>query len=304
MGKAEIEQFLTALAVKRRVTASTQNQALAAILFLYKDVFGCDPGWLDDVVRAKRPQRLPVILTSQEVEALLRALDGVSWIMAMLFYGSGLRLAECLRLRVKDIDFARNEVLVREGKGKQGSSDDATSRRQGLTCQTSRPLVPPSRTRSKGGIGSGSVARCTGAEVSGSGPRLGLAMGFPGRKDLHRRDPPQRYHVHETVPQRAIREARRRAGIAKPVGPHTLRHCFATHLLEVGYDIRTMQELLGHRDVNPYVPSSEAYRGMIYTHVLNRRGQGVQSPADRLLAGPAGGRLPAGLAGKRTENGG
>ena len=117
MGKAEIQQFLTALAVKRNVAASTQNQALAALLFLYKDVLECDPGWLDDVVRAKRPQRLPVVLTRQEVEGLLAALDGVPWIMAMLLYGSGLRLMECLRLRAKDLDFARNEILVREGKG-------------------------------------------------------------------------------------------------------------------------------------------------------------------------------------------
>ena len=279
MAKAEIEQFLTALAVKRRVAASTQNQALAAILFLYKDVLGRDPGWLDDVVRAKRPQRLPVVLTRQEVERLLAALDGVPWIMAMLLYGSGLRLMECLRLRVKDIDFTKNEILVREGKG---NKDRVTMLPAGVKDPLLRHLDRVRRLHERDlavGFGRVQLPDALARKYPNANREWGWQWVFPAAKICTdpRFGPPQRYHAHETVPQRAIRDARRRAGITKPVGPHTLRHCFATHLLESGYDIRTVQELLGHRDVSTT---------MIYTHVLNRGGRGVQSPADH-LGGPA-----------------
>ncbi len=288
MGKAEIEQFLTALAVNRRVAASTQNQALAAILFLYKDVLGCDPGWLDDVVRAKRPQRLPVVLTRPEVDALLAALEGVSWIMAMLLYGSGLRLTECLRLRVKDIDFTRHEILVREGKG---NKDRVTmlpgAVKEDLLKHLDRVRVLHERDV-KAGFGRVQLPDALAKKYPNANREWGWQWVFPASRICT--DPrfgsAQRFHLHESVLQRAIHDAARKVGIAKPVGPHTLRHSFATHLLEAGYDIRTVQELLGHRDVKTT---------MIYTHVLNRGGHGVQSPADRLLA-TAGAGGPGALA--------
>jgi len=277
MGKAEIERFLTALAVQRRVAPSTQNQALAAILFLYKDVLERDPGWLDDIVRAKRPQRLPTVLMRAEVERLLAALDGVSWVMAMLLYGAGLRLMECLRLRVKDVDFTRNEILVREGKGNR---DRVTMLPAAVRGPLGRHLERVRRLHERdlqAGFGRVQLPDALARKYPNADREWGWQWIFPAARLCRdpRFGPPQRYHLHESVPQRAIREARERAGIATPVGPHTLRHCFATHLLEAGYDIRTVQELLGHRDVSTT---------MIYTHVLNRGGRGVQSPADLLSA--------------------
>jgi integron integrase len=277
MGKQEIEQFLTALAVKRRVASSTQNQALAAILFLYKEVLGQDPGWLDDVVRAKRPQRLPVVLPRQEVEALLAALDGLSWVMAMLLYGSGLRLMECLRLRVKDIDFTRNEILVREGKGdKDRVTMLPVAVKEAFLKHLDRVRQLHERDL-KAGLGHVQLPDALARKYPNANREWGWQWVFPAARICTdpRFGPPQRFHLHESVPQRAIHEAARKVGIAKPVGPHTLRHSFATDLLVAGYDIRTVQELLGHRDVKTT---------MIYTHVLNRGGHGVQSPADRLLA--------------------
>lgn len=282
MGKVEIEQFLTALAVERHVSASTQNQALAAVLFLYRQVLACEPGWLDDVVRAKRVERLPVVLTREEVQALLAALDGVPWLMAMLLYGSGLRLMECLRLRVKDIECARHEILVREGKG---NKDRVTMLAAAVQEPLGRHLERVRRLHERdlrAGFGRVQLPDALARKYPNAAREWGWQWVFPAAKICTdpRFGPPQRYHLHETVPQRALREARQRAGINKPVGPHTLRHCFATHLLEDGYDIRTVQELLGHRDVSTT---------MIYTHVLNRGGRGVQSPADH-LGGPASGR--------------
>jgi len=276
MGKAEIEHFLTALAVKRKVAASTQNQALAAILFLYKDVLGCDPGWLDDIVRAKRPQRLPTVLTRHEVAALLGALTGVGWLMAMLLYGSGLRLKECLRLRVKDIDFTRNEIVVREGKGKKDRVTMLpTAVKEPLRAHLERVRRLHERDLAAG-FGRVALPDALARKYPNADREFGWQWVFPASRICT--DPrfgaPQRYHLHKSVPQRAIHDAARRAGLIKPVGPHTMRHSFATQLLEGGYDIRTVQELLGHRDVKTT---------MIYTHVLNRGGHGVQSPADRLL---------------------
>ena len=278
MGPAEITRFLTALAVERHVSASTQNQALAALLFLYREVLGCDPGWLDGIVRAKRPQRLPVVLTGHEVAALLAQLDGVKRLMVMLLYGSGLRLLECLHLRVKDLDFERNEIVVREGKG---NKDRVTM----LPAAVKEPLmVNLERVRAlherdlQAGRGQVPLPDALTRKYPNADREWGWQWVFPAaRTGVDPRTGQRfRWHVHETVLQRAVHEAARRARLGKPVGPHTMRHCFASHLLEAGYDIRTVQELLGHRDVATT---------MIYTHVLNRGGRGVESPADRLLAG-------------------
>ena len=272
---AEITQFLTALAVERRVSASTQNQALAALLFLYREVFGRDPGWLEGLVRAKRPRRLPTVLARPEVGALLAAVNGVNWIMAMLLYGAGLRLRECLRLRVKDIDFVRNEVVVREGKG---NKDRVTM----LPASVKQPLVEHlecvrhlHERDLAAGFGRVMLPDALARKYPNASREWGWQWVFPAAKICRaaRFGEPQRFHIHESVLQKAIHAAARAARIAKPVGPHTLRHCFATDLLAAGYDIRTVQELLGHKDVTTT---------MIYTHVLNRGGRGVVSPADRL----------------------
>ena len=281
MGKAEMEQFLTALAVDRHVSASTQNQALAAVLFLYQQVLGCEPGWLDDVVRAKRGERLPVVLTRAEVQALLAALDGVAWIMAMLLYGAGLRLMECLRLRVKDIEFSRNEIVVREGKGNKDRVTMLPGAVKEVLQVHLRQVRDVHARDLRAGYGRVQLPDALARKYPNASREWPWQWVFPAARLC--RDPrfgePQRFRIHESVLQKAIHGAARDAGIGKPVGPHTLRHCFATHLLEAGYDIRTVQELLGHRDVKTT---------MIYTHVLNRGGRGVESPADRLSAVPRG----------------
>lgn len=281
MGPDEITAFLTHLAVQRHVSASTQNQALAALLFLYGKVLASDPGWLDGIVRAKRPERLPVVLTHPEVGKLLGQLRGASWLMAALLYGSGLRLFECLRLRVKDLDFDRREILVREGKG---NKDRVTVLPGQLCTPLARHLDTVRRQHDRdlqSGFGRVLMPDALAEKYRNVDREWCWQWVFPAARIC--RDPrwgpvPRRHHVHESVLQKAIRAAAKRAGMMKPVGPHTLRHCFATHLLDAGYDIRTVQELLGHRDVKTT---------MIYTHVLNRGGRGVESPADRLLAGHA-----------------
>jgi integron integrase len=275
MGEDEITQFLSALAVQGEVSASTQNQALCALVFLYRHVLGQNLGWLDDVVRAKRPQRLPVVLTRPEVRALLGALDGVHWIMVSLLYGSGLRLLECLRLRVKDMDFSSHQILIREGKGHK-------DRRTILPAAVKEPLADHlDRVHQRhqhdlaAGFGRVYVPDALQRKYPNANREWGWQWVFPAsqisldpRSGEHRR-----HHLHESVLQRAVKEAARTIGLTKATNCHTLRHSFATHLLEDGYDIRTIQELLGHRDVKTT---------MIYTHVLNRGGKGVYSPMDRL----------------------
>ena len=275
MGKSEVEQFLTHLAVERNVAASTQNQALSAILFLYKEVLQQDIGWLDNMEHAKRPARLPVVLTATEVRAVLAHLDGRHRLMANLLYGSGLRLMECVRLRVKDLDFEYRQLTVRDGK-----------RQNDRRTLLPESLIEPLKTHLadvkivhhqdlQEGFGDVYLPFALARKYPDAGREWGWQYVFPALKRSV--DPcsqvERRHHLDEQLLQRAVKEAVRAAGIAKPATPHTLRHSFATHLLMAGYDIRTIQELLGHKDVSTT---------MIYTHVLNRGGRGVASPLDAL----------------------
>lgn len=273
MGEAEINAFLTHLAVVGRVSASTQNQALAAILFLYRHVIGREVGTLDEVVRARKPVRLPVVMTREEVRAVLGQLSGDKWLMASFMYGSGLRLMECIRLRVQDLDFQRGEVLVRDGKG---GNDRVTMLPESLEASTKEHLVKV-RAIHKNDVADGwgrvQMPDALDRKYPNAPYDWRWQWVFPQEKRWKNAKTGEegRHHIHETVLQRAVKEAVHRAGIVKHVGCHTFRHCFATHLIEGGYDIRTVQELLGHRDVSTT---------MIYTHVLNKGGRGVRSPID------------------------
>lgn len=275
MGEPEINAFLTGLAVDGHVAASTQNQALAALLFLYRHVLGRPPGDLGSVIRARRPRRLPVVLTRDEVRAVLSQLEGDPWLVAALLYGAGLRLGECLRLRVLDIDFARGEIVVRDGKG---GKDRVTMLPQTVVAGLHEHLGRVERLHSRDlalGWGRVQLPDALARKYPSAAAEWRWQWVFPQR---HRwRDPATgrqgRHHIDETVVQRAVAQAVRRSGIVKRASCHTLRHSFATHLLESGHDIRTIQELLGHKDVRTT---------MVYTHVLNRGGLGVRSPADAL----------------------
>jgi len=275
MGEDEITRFLSALAVHGHVSASTQNQALCALVFLYRHVLGQSLGWLDDIARAKRPQRLPVVLTKPEVKALLGALEGVHWIMASLLYGAGLRLLECLRLRVKDIDFASHQILLRQGKGNKDRRTMLPAAVQELLTAHLEHVRQRHQHDLAQGFGRVLVPNALQRKYPHANSEWGWQWVFPSSQIS--RDPRsgerRRHHLHESVLQRAVKEAARNIGLTKPASCHTLRHSFATHLLEDGYDIRTIQERLGHQDVKTT---------MIYTHVLNRGGQGVYSPMDRL----------------------
>ena len=279
MGGPEIEAFLTHLAVEKNVAASTQNQAFAALLFLYHKVLDIELGPID-AVRAQQPQRLPVVLSVDEIRRLLAQIKGrhgVHKLMAELMYGSGLRLLECCRLRVKDVDFARRQMIVREGKGDKDRAVPLPDRLQGpLQAQIDRVRAIHEEDRAEG---YGRVWLPTALrEKSPSADReLGWQYLFPStRLSVDPRDPggpPRRQHIHENSLQKAVRAAVLACGMTKKVSCHALRHSFATHLLEAGNDIRTVQELLGHADVSTT---------MIYTHVLQRGACGVQSPLDRL----------------------
>lgn len=276
MGEPEIAAFLSTLATDKRVSASTQNQALNALLFLYQKVLHRKIGLIEGVVRAKRPRRLPVVLTKEEVKRLLGRLEGTPWLMAMLLYGAGLRLMECCRLRVKDIDFSRNQILVRAGKG---DKDRHTMLPVAVREPLLRHLQAIKRQHQEDlrkGLGRVVLPNALERKYPNAGKEWGWQWVFPATSHYTDRvtGEKRRHHLHESVLQRAVKEARLNAGIAKPAGPHTLRHSFATHLLEDGYDIRTVQELLGHADVSTT---------MIYTHVLNRGGRRVRSPADALI---------------------
>lgn len=275
MGKAEVERFLTALAVERHVSAATQNQALNALLFLYRNVLALELGWLNDIVHAKRPQRLPTVLTQHEVRSLLNAVHGTPWLIANLLYGAGLRLTEGLRLGVKDVDFTANHIVVREGKGDKDRITMLPSVvKEPLTVHLARVRTLHQQDLERG-FGRVALPDALERKYRNAAAEWGWQWVFPAshlsvdpRSGMRRR-----YHLYESVPQRALKEAARKVGLSKPANPHILRHSFATHLLEAGSDIRTIQELLGHRDVSTT---------MIYPHVLNRGGRGVASPADRL----------------------
>ena len=281
MGAIEVEAFLSHLAVDRQVSASTQNQAKAALLYLYKQVLGADLPWLDEVVQAKRPQRLPVVLTPSEVRQLLLHVEGTAGLVAQLLYGTGMRLLEALRLRVKDVEFARREVLVREGKG---NKDRVTVLPENLMAPLQAQLHKARALHQKdldAGQGRVYLPHALAVKYPEADRSWAWQYVFPSpvramdpRPDARTGQPMERrHHVYPESVQRGVREAARRAGIDKPVSPHVLRHSFATHLLQAGYDIRTVQELLGHADVSTT---------MIYTHVLNKGGRGVLSPLDAL----------------------
>lgn len=276
LGANEVEAFLTGLAATGQVSASTQNQALAALLFLYRDILNIDLPWMDNLVRAKRSRRIPVVLSTDEIRRLLGMLDGQPWLMAALLYGTGMRLMECVRLRIKDVDFDRNEIVVRDGKG---SKDRRVPLPQKLkeplhhAIERARLLHAHDVAR---GLGRVWLPAALARKYMNAELELGWQYVFPAAKPS--RDPNsgmvRRHHVDEAILQRAVKNARAKAGILKPATCHTLRHSFATHLLEAGHDIRTVQELLGHKDLSTT---------QIYTHVLGRGAGGILSPLDREL---------------------
>jgi integron integrase len=274
LGRDAILQFLTALADRAQLSASSQTQALSALIFLYREVLKVDLGAIGAIVRAKQPARLPVVLTREEVRALLDRLQGVPRVVCILLYGSGLRLLEALQLRVKDVDFAAGEIRVRRAKG---AKDRVTVLPGGLTAELKHHLDRVRRLHRNDlarGAGKAPLPQAFERKSPSAAKDWSWQYVFPAaRRYLHATGDYRRHHVHESAIQRAVRAAAAAAGIVKRVTCHSLRHSFATHLLQDGHDIRTVQELLGHRDVATT---------MIYTHVLNRGGLGVRSPADRL----------------------
>ena len=273
--QGDIERFLSHLAVDRNVAAATQNQALAAILFLYREVLELELPWLDGVVRASKPRKLPVVLTQGEVAQLLAHTEGTTGLMLRLMYGTGMRLMECTRLRVKDVDLGRQLICIRDGKG---AKDRITVLPEALRAPLRQQIeVALALHRQDLAEGYGEVwlphALAQKYPRAASQPYWQYVFPAARRSVDPRGGAIRRHHLDEKLVQRAVKSAAGAAGVHKPVSSHTLRHSFATHLLEAGYDIRTIQELLGHSDVNTT---------MIYTHVLNRGGAGVISPLDRL----------------------
>jgi len=275
MGAVEARAFLTHLAVNQHVSASTQNQALGAVLFLYKHVLGRELAGLGEIPRGRTPDRLPVVLSRQEIRAVLSHLAGVPWLVSALLYGAGLRLTEALELRVKDLDVDRQQIIVRRGKGQKDRAvplPTMIKARLGAHLET----VKAQHTADLfAGFGSVALPDAIAAKYPNAGKSRPWQFVFPAGRIC--RDPkwgaPSRFHLHETAVQREVTRAARDAGVTKRVSCHTFRHSFATHLLEDGYDIRTVQELLGHADVSTT---------MIYTHVLQKGALGVRSPADSL----------------------
>jgi len=275
MGGAEVEAFLSYLAVKGKVSASTQNQAKSAILFLYRHVLEADLPWLEGVVQAKQPERLPVVLTETEVRRVMSKLRGSHWLLASLLYGAGMRLMEALRLRVKDVEFERMEIVVREGKG----AKDRVTMLPAAVIEALKLHLKKVKALHESdlaeGYGNVYLPFALARKYPNAAREWSWQYVFPSgkRSTDPRSDVVRRHHLDEKGLQRAIKQAVLEAGVDKPATPHTLRHSFATHLLQSGYDIRTVQELLGHSDVSTT---------MIYTHVLNRGGKAVRSPLDGL----------------------
>jgi integron integrase len=273
MASAEIEAFLTHLAVDQQVAASTQNQALSALLFLYRDVLKSSLDLPIDAIRAKRPKRLPTVLTKEETLKAIERLSGTQRLMAKLLYGGGLRLMECLRLRVKDLDFAQRQISVRDGKGME---DRVTMLPESLIIPLQEHLSHVKRIHAQDvaqGVGSVYLPFALERKYPHAGRLWIWQYVFPS--DRLSKDPrtgiTRRYHASESALQKAVSQAGRAVGLNKRISCHTFRHSFATHLLQQGYDIRTVQELLGHKDVKTT---------MVYTHVLNRGGLAVRSPQD------------------------
>ena len=273
LGAHEIEQFLSHLAVQRNVAPSTQNQALSAILFLYREVLDLELDWIQNVIRAKKPERLPVVLTRTEVQAVLPRLGGQNKLMANLLYGAGLRLMECMRLRVKDVDFDYRQIVIRDGKGHK---DRVTMLPERLIAPL-RDQLERARHYHQTDLSQGFGEIYLPYALERKYPTANREWGWQyiffakQRSTDPRAGKIRRHHIDPKVLQRAVKQAVRDAGIAKPASCHTMRHAFATHLLENGYDIRTVQELMGHKDVRTT---------MIYTHVLKSGGRGVRSPLD------------------------
>jgi integron integrase len=282
LGAPEVSTFLTHLAVHEHVAAATQNQALAALLFLYRHVLETDLPWLDDLVRAQRPARLPVVLSRDEVKQIFGQLQGTPRLMASLLYGAGLRLLECAHLRVKDVDFGTGQIVVRAGKGDR----DRAALLPAFVVEPLRRHLERVRGQHaddlERGAGWVELPTALARKYPNAGRELAWQWAFPATRTYVEPASGQarRHHFHESAVQRAVKDAVRAAGIAKRATCHTLRHSFATHLLEDGYDIRTVQKLLGHRDVRTT---------MLYTHVLQRGPFGVRSPLDKLWDGSAGG---------------
>lgn len=275
MGGPEVEAFLSHLATHGNVSSSTQNQALSALLFLYREVLGISLPWMDDVVRAKKPQRLPVVLSKQEVGKILDHMQSTHGLIARLLYGTGIRIMECCRLRVQDIDFDRGELLIRNGKG---AKDRVTMLPKSLVEPLRAHLIwrkalfdaDTAKGKAEVYLPDALERKYVNAATSWAWQYVFCSGGYSVDPRSGRE---RRHHLDEKLVQRAVKKAVGLAGVNKPATPHTFRHSFATHLLEGGYDIRTVQELLGHSDVSTT---------MIYTHVLNKGGRGVSSPLDTL----------------------
>jgi integron integrase len=275
MGAEEIQRFLSDLATRGRVSASTQNQALSALLFMYKKVLEIDLPWLDDIVRAKRPIRVPIVLSRSEVAKVLNAMSGKHWLMASLLYGSGLRLIECLRLRVQDVDFEYLQLTIRDGKG---SKDRRTMLPEKLVPHIEQHLNHVREILdqdTKKGLPGVSLPHAIDRKYRNAAKEWKWQYAFPSSKYAYIRcnNGQRRHHAHASALSRAVKIAVTESGIKKRASCHTFRHSFATHLLESGYDIRTVQELLGHTNVNTT---------MIYTHVIKRGGKAVLSPFDAM----------------------
>ena len=275
MAETEVNQFLTHLAIKEKVSASTQNQALSALLFLYRYVLMHQLGQLGEIIRARKSKRLPVVLTRDEVKAVLSRLKGEQRLIAVLMYGTGMRLMECLRLRVKDIDFGAGEILIRQGKGDKDRRTMLPERVKGSLLEHLKRVHRIHALDLAAGYGRVALPGALNRKYPNASTEWGWQYVFPQAQRWvdHNTKEQGRYHVDASTIQKSIKVAVNEAGIAKSATSHSLRHSFATHLLEDGYDIRTIQELLGHKDVATT---------MIYTHVLNRGGKGVRSPVDAL----------------------